>query len=220
MFIGHYAASFVAKKVAPQISLGAYFVAAQLLDILFSIFVLCGIEKLRIVPGFTAVNDYDLYDMPFTHSLVGALVWAVIATALVFAVIRKRVEALAFGAVVFSHFVFDVPVHTPDLPLLGNDSPKLGFGLWRWAGATIALELAMLVIGLVVYWRFVRPLLQNAPSRRRQLGAFSAALVLLTIATPFLPPPANGTAFAGQALFGYVVLALLARRVDQPPIRD
>ena len=75
MFIGHYGVSLAAKRWAPGLSLGWTFLAVQLLDVLFAIFVLTGIERLAIVPGFTAYNPYDLIFMPYTHSLVGALVW-------------------------------------------------------------------------------------------------------------------------------------------------
>jgi hypothetical protein len=216
MFIGHYAASFAEKKAAPKLSLGLYFVAAQVLDVLFSLFVLLDIEKLRLVPHFTETNDYDLYYMPFTHSLVGALAWSVASAVAIFFALKLRKEAIAFGVVVFSHFVFDVPVHTPDLPILGEDGTKIGFGLWRhWYLAT-ALELVLLAIGLVMYLQFMKPLMLADPKRKTQIAAFSALLVLLTIATPFLPQPTSGAMFAGQALAGYIGLALLAKHIDRP----
>jgi hypothetical protein len=216
VFIGHYGASFVAKKLAPKLSLGVYFVAAQVLDVLFSIFVLLGIEKMRLVPGFTETNNYDLYYMPYTHSLVGAVLWGFVSAAIVFAVVKCAPEAIAFGGVVISHFLFDIPVHTPDLPLLGNDSTKIGFGLWRhWYEAT-ALELLFIGIGLAIYWRQMKPVMDRDAKKRTQITAFSAVLVLLTIATPFLPQPTSGASFAGQALFGYAVLAFVAARVDGP----
>src|ERR1700736_4483396 len=125
MFIGHYGVSFAAKRFAPRTSLGTLFLAVQLLDVLFAIFVLAGIEKLRIVPGFTQYNAYDLYYMPYSHSLAGALGWSVAAGLMTLALGGRR-SARWIAAAVFSHFVFDVPMHTPDLPILGNDSPKIG----------------------------------------------------------------------------------------------
>jgi hypothetical protein len=216
MFIGHYAASFAAKKAAPKLSLGLYFIGAQVLDVLFSLFVLLGIEKMRLVPGFTETNNYDLYYMPFTHSLVGAFAWAVVSAFVIFFALKLRREAIAFGVVVFSHFVLDVPVHTPDLPILGEDGAKLGFGLWRHWQAATALELVLLAIGLIIYVRFMKPITLAAPKRKTQIALFSALLVLLTIATPFLPQPTSGAMFAVQALAGYVGLAFLARYVDRP----
>jgi hypothetical protein len=216
MFIGHYGASFVAKKLAPKLSLGAYFVAAQLLDVFFSIFLVLGIEKIRFVPGFTETNDYVLTFMPYTHSLVGSLVWGLASGLVVFWIVREARAAIAFGAVVFSHFVFDIPVHTPDLPIFGNDSLKIGLGLWRhWYEAT-ALELLVLGVGLAIYWRQMLPAMDHEPKRRSQIVLFFAVLVILTIATPFLPQPTSAISFAGQALFGYAFLAFLAGRVDRP----
>ena len=78
MFVGHYGVSLAAKRWAPGLSLGWLFLAVQALDVLFGAFVLLGIEKMAIVPGFTAYNPYDLFFMPYSHSLVGALVLLVI----------------------------------------------------------------------------------------------------------------------------------------------
>src|SRR5215467_1901583 len=98
MFIGHYGVSFAGKKPAPRLSLGVLFLAVQLLDILFALFVLLGIEKLRIVHGYTAYNPYDLYSMPYSHSLLGALLWSA-TTALVAAAIRRSRERRCRAAV-------------------------------------------------------------------------------------------------------------------------
>src|SRR5437899_5173687 len=119
MFIGHYGVSFAAKRFTPRTSLGWLFLAVQLLDVLFAIFVLAGIEKLRIVPGFTEYNAYDLYYMPYSHSLIGALGWSAAAGVLVLALGGQR-SSLWVAAAVFSHFLLDVPMHTPDMPILGN----------------------------------------------------------------------------------------------------
>src|SRR2546427_7880327 len=79
MFVGHYGVSFAAKKADPSIPLWVLFIAVQLLDVLWAPFVLLGIEKVRIVPGITASNPLDLYYMPYTHSLVAATGWSVVA---------------------------------------------------------------------------------------------------------------------------------------------
>jgi len=65
MFVGHYGIAFGAKPAAPFVPLWVYFIAVQWLDVVWSILVLLGIEKLRIVPGITEANAYDLYYMPF-----------------------------------------------------------------------------------------------------------------------------------------------------------
>jgi hypothetical protein len=73
MFVGHYGVAFAVKTPRNKISLWVLFVAVQLLDFLWAPFVLFGIEKVRFVPGITATNALDLYYMPYTHSLIGAL---------------------------------------------------------------------------------------------------------------------------------------------------
>ena len=79
MFIGHYGPSFACKAAKPAIPLWVLFLAVQFVDIVWSILVLLGIEKVRIVPGFTATNPLDLYYMPYTHSLLAAAIWALAA---------------------------------------------------------------------------------------------------------------------------------------------
>src|SRR5712691_5964003 len=76
MFVGHYGVSFAAKSSATSIPLWVLFIAVQLLDVAWAPFVLLGVEKVRIVPGITASNPLDLYYMPYTHSLVAALLWS------------------------------------------------------------------------------------------------------------------------------------------------
>jgi hypothetical protein len=92
MFIGHYGVSFAAKRFAPRTSLGVFFLAVQTLDVLFAVFVFAGVEKLRIIPGFTEYNAYDLYFMPYSHSLAGALAWSVAAGGLAWALDGRRAE--------------------------------------------------------------------------------------------------------------------------------
>ena len=58
------------------------------------------------------------------------MVWSA-AAGLVAVALGYRRAAPWIAAAVFSHFLLDVPMHTPDMPILGNDSTKIGFGLWR-----------------------------------------------------------------------------------------
>src|SRR5436189_5641140 len=115
MFVGHYGVSFAAKKADPAVPFSVLFIAVQLLDVLWAPFVLLGIEKVRIVPGFTASNPLDLYYIPYTHSLVAAIGWSVDAF-LVYRAVRPvppRAAAIV-GLAVFSHWVLDFLVHRPD----------------------------------------------------------------------------------------------------------
>src|SRR5215831_12375099 len=135
MFIGHYSVSFAGKAAEPRVPLWLLFVAVQFVDVLWAIFVLLGIEKVRIVPGITASNALDLYYMPFTHSLVGAFFWSALAfrCCQFFRSLKGWRTGLLVGAAVFSHWVLDLVVHRPDLALYDN-TLKMGFGLWNYRG--------------------------------------------------------------------------------------
>lgn len=204
MFIGHYGVAYAAKTVAPRVPLAAYFLAVQALDVLFSVFVLGGIEHMEIVHKYTSYNPYRLYDMPITHSLVGSLGWAV-AIGIVAAILRSpRRESLWLGLAVFSHFILDLPVHTPDLSIAGNDTAMLGLGLWNNVPLVLGLELLILMGGWLLFTRSQRA---DAMFPKQRNRIFVGILALLTIVTPFMPDPASPTAFAVQALVLYGALA-------------
>jgi hypothetical protein len=204
MFIGHYGVAYAAKAVAPKAPLAAYFLAVQVLDVLFSVFVLGGVEHMEIVHNYTSYNPYRLYDMPITHSLVGSLGWAV-AVGIVAAMLRlPRRESLWLGLAVFSHFILDLLVHTPDLSIAGGDTARLGLGLWNNVPVVLVLELLVLLGGWLLFNRSKR---SDAAFPKQRNRIFLGILVLLTIATPFTPDPTSPTAFATQALVAYCALA-------------
>jgi len=215
MFIGHYGVSFAAKRWAPRVSLGWLFLAVQVLDVLFSIFLLLGIEKMAIVPGATAYNPYDLYFMPYTHGLVGALVWSVLfglgAHLLAGRGRKGAAVGIAIGACVLSHWVLDLPMHTRDLPLAGNDSPKVGLGLWRNRYLSLAAELIALWVGAALWLR------TPGETARAPVASwlFLALLTVALLSTPFMPDPSSAAGFAVTALVAYVGLSVLAAWVDR-----
>jgi len=218
MFIGHYGVSLAAKKYESRISLGILFLAVQFLDILFAILVLLNIEHMRIVPGFTKFNPYDLYYMPYSHSLLGSLLWSMLVALIYWWVFggqgdSGRKGAAILGFAVFSHFLLDVPMHVHDLPvLMSESSTKLGLGLWNHRNLSLLAEAVCFFGGAFLYLRSTQ-----AVSKFGKAITATVFLVLsvLLFLTPFLPPPANSRAFAFQALGSYFLLALLAECVDR-----
>jgi len=148
MFVGHYGVSFAAKPVGARVPLWVWFIAVQWLDVIWSVLVLMGIEKVRIVPGFTEANPLDLYYMPFTHGLPGSIVLSLVFGGIVglFTTANRGPTILLVAAAAFSHWVLDLVVHTPDLPLYDNTA-KVGFGLWRQVAFSFPLELVVLGLG-------------------------------------------------------------------------
>ena len=78
MFIGHFAAGLAAKQAVPRVSLAVLFAAAQLADILWPVFLMLGLEQVRIEPGVTAFTPLDFISYPYSHSLLMLAVWGVV----------------------------------------------------------------------------------------------------------------------------------------------
>jgi membrane-bound metal-dependent hydrolase YbcI (DUF457 family) len=197
MLLGHYGVAFAAKRAAPRTSLGMLNFAAELLDELWPIFVLMGLETVRVVPGLTAANPLDFVYYPYSHSLVAAIGWSVLLGLLYYATRRCRRGALVAGLLVLSHWFLDLPMHRPDLPLWPGSDVRVGLGAWRSIPLTIAIELVVFVGGLVVYLRTTRAIDRIG---RWGLGAMVAVLLGIFFGgfTGALPP--NGQAVAMGAL--------------------
>jgi hypothetical protein len=212
MFVGHYGVTFAIKAARRTIPLWVLFIAVQLLDVGWSILVLFGIEKVRIVPGITASNPLDLYYMPYTHSLIAAILWSVAAGGLAKLVrLLRDWSAMALLAVgVFSHWVLDWLVHQPDLPLYDN-AMKVGLGLWNYPAAALTLEAVLLFVGIIMYLRSGKP--ANTVGR---FGPLVFGFVMLAIQGYifFGPPPVSPSAAAITALASYIVFAALAQWLD------
>lgn len=203
MFVGHYGVSFAAKRADRSIPLWTLFVAVQLLDVIWAPLVLLGVEKVRIVPGFTATNPLDLYYMPYTHSLVAALAWSVVGALAyqLFARPASSRSSIIVGAAVFSHWVLDFVVHTRDLPLYDN-SAKVGLGLWNAPAIALALEGLLLLGG--IWWCFRENL-----SRATGTFVFGICMVAIQAYIFFGPPPTSDKTLAWTAIVAYAAFALV-----------
>ncbi len=148
MFIGHFGVALAAKRVAPKTSLGALILAAQFLEFLWPVFVLLGIEHVRIVPGATGVSPLDFTDYPISHSLLMATMWAVLFGTVDYALRRNVRIALVLGTAVLSHWALDFIVHRPDLQLYPGGKIRVGLGVWNSLPASIALEVLFFGVGV------------------------------------------------------------------------
>jgi hypothetical protein len=203
MFVGHYGAGFAAKRAEPSVPLWVLFVAVQFLDVLWAPLVLLGIEKVRIVPHFTASNALDLYYMPYTHGLLTALFWSLFAGALYYFMARpsRRRAGVLVGLAVFSHWILDFVVHVPDLPLYDN-SAKVGLGLWNMRALAYGLESAVLLGGISLCVR-------GRHARTLRTWIFGVLLLAIQAFNTFLaPPPTSDRAFAVRALVAYSAFAV------------
>jgi hypothetical protein len=150
VFLGHIAVSFAGRRAAPSASLGTWILSTQLVDLIWPVFLLMGLEHVRIEPGATAFTPLDFYDYPLTHSLIAGIGWAVLFAGVRVARGSRAATALLLAAGVVSHWALDVISHRPDVPVMPN-GPYLGLGLWNSIPATLIVELSMFAGGLWLY---------------------------------------------------------------------
>jgi hypothetical protein len=217
MFLGHYGVAMALKRAEPKLSLGTLFLAVQLADLLWSIFVLLGWEHARIVPGYTAVTPLEFLDYPISHSLVAAMAWGIVAAAIYYSwptrdTTRHWQAAAIVGVAVFSHYPLDVLVHVPDLPIYGDDSTKLGLGLWNNPTATMIAELLVFGIGLGLY---VALKSHRHPVRIGRLAVLVVVLVGTYLASLYGPLPSNMTTVAVSGIVFIPAAAALAGWADR-----
>jgi len=201
MFIGHNAFAFATKRIAPRGSLGVYTAAVMLPDLIWPIFLLLGIEHVRIQPGATRFTPLDFYDYPWTHSLVMTIAWGLFFGGIYMAMTRYLRGAVWVALGVVSHWVLDFIVHRPDLPLYPH-GPKFGLGLWNSPPATIVIESAMFAVAVLIYRSGTEPI-----DRIGSIGmwSFIIALALIYIANASGNPPPSARAVAYLALAGWLL---------------
>jgi len=214
MFVGHYAASLALKKFEKRTSLGVLFLAVQFVDILFFPFVLLGIERMNIVENFTQSTHFELEYLPYTHSLLAFVLWSVAAYAVFrWVLVKNHAVAMVVALAVFSHWLFDLLVHTPDLPLWSDTTAKLGFGLWNNAIATYALEAGLLLLAL---WLYLRSTKATTAVGKYGMGVFVGFLLLVNISNIFGPPMVDTKlGLAVFALTAYLLFAVAAFWLDR-----
>jgi len=215
MFVGHYGIAFAARGVEKRLPLWAYFIAVQWVDILWTVLVFFGVERVHVEPGVNPSGPlvFDYY--PYTHSLMAAIGWAAVAYGLFrFLLARGQGSQLAAGMLglcVFSHWMLDLVVHLPDLPLV-DESRKVGLGLWYHPMLELAVELVLLFGGLAFY--FARsPRLTKA--RKATLLIFCLVMTAFQLAGSFGPPPPSIRIMAVSGLVLYLGFAVVAWLVER-----
>lgn len=212
MFIGHHAVAFAAKRVAPRTSLGVLLGAALLLDLIWPLLVLAGVERFRIEPGHTAFTPLAFDHYPCSHSLVSAVALALALGLAYWVLTRLSAGAWMVFACVVSHWLLDFISHGPDLPLAPGVARRVGLGLWNSVPATMTVEILLLGAGV---WLYLRATPATARSRRIALGIFVAFLGLLYLGNAFGPPPPNPRVVAWVGLASWV-FPCWAGWIDRP----
>ncbi len=218
MFVGHYSVAFAARSERNKIPLWVLFVAVQFLDYIWATLVLFGIEKLRVIKGFTAGSMLDSYFHPYSHSLIAAILWSVVAAigykpfCSWLGYSYKKSASLVVGAAVFSHWILDLIAHPRDLAIYDN-TWKVGFGFWNYRDPEFALEIALLAGGIILYLaRNVMPAIRKAAAI-----AFGIALVVVQLGDTYVPrtPLTDKATVMGVWIFYtlFVVVAFVVEKI-------
>ncbi len=200
MFIGHIAVGLAGKRMAPSVSLATWLASVQLVDLLWPIFLLTGLEHVRIAPGITQFTPLDFYDYPITHSLVGSACWAALFAGGWLLARGNRPIAALLAAGVVSHWVLDAISHRPDMPVLPR-GPYVGLSLWNSVAATLVVELTMFAAGIALYVR-------GGGTGRRRISFWLLMAFLLGVyfAASFGPPPPDTRTLAFSALTAWLLI--------------
>jgi hypothetical protein len=203
MFIGHFAVGLGAKRFAPRTSLGWLLAAVLFLDLIWPLFVLSGLEVVRIDPGNTTFTPLDFVSYPWSHSLLMTLVWAGLLAGLYHWKARYRPGTIAIAVGVASHWLLDFVSHRPDLPLAPGVRFKVGLGLWNNVYATVGVELALLAAGVALYVSATRPV-----TRAGSIGfwAFLGLLGFLYAGAVRGDPPPNLAVLVVTALSAWLAV--------------
>lgn len=205
MFVGHFGVGLAAKKIAPDINLGFLFIACQLLDLIWPVLVLVGVEQVAVDQSATTVTPLNFLHYPYSHSLVMTLLYSLVGAFVTWRVFKSARVGIVIGFTVFSHWILDFITHRPDLPLLLGDR-KVGLGLWNSVWGTLAVEVSIFIIGIILY-------LQSSPLmyRKRKIVywsmiGFLSIVYMGNIFGPKAPVGTPAAAIAGPALSMWLIV--------------
>ena len=147
MFVGHFAIAFLLWRLFPQVPLPVVLIAVSFPDLLWSLLVPAGVEKVRINPDSPLQKFIVFEKFPYSHSLVLGSVWSLIVGLFIAALLKNPLVIPVFVAGSASHWLLDSVVHMKDLPVLGFDGDrKVGAGLWKRGPVAFIVEYAFYAI--------------------------------------------------------------------------
>jgi hypothetical protein len=210
MFAGHIGAAMAIGRAERRVNVGVFVAAALLLDVLLWLFVLLGWESV-VIPADFAIRHQPEFVFPYSHGLLAALGWSLLAAAATFVwhpLTGLRLRASAWvGLAVFSHWLLDALVHAPEMPLAGGDSIMLGLGLWNSLPDALAFEGFVTLGGL---WLFLSG---STLSSGRRFGLAALTFLMLAFTTAGMsiaPAPPSAAAMAASSLGTIVIVCVLA----------
>lgn len=210
MFAGHIGAALALGRAERRVNVAVFVFAAMLLDFVLWLFVVLRRESVTIPVDFASTHQPH-FVFPYSHGLLAGIGWSALAgAAMLLARAQAKQPAIrAAGlvvAAVFSHWLLDALVHAPELPLAGDDSMKVGLGLWQHMPVALASEAAIAVAGLYLF------LSGSALSRARKIALTVLTLSILAftiVGMTVAPPPPSALAMAASSLAIIVIVCAL-----------
>jgi membrane-bound metal-dependent hydrolase YbcI (DUF457 family) len=183
---GHFGFAAAVKSRAPEAPTWALLLASVWMDVIFVPLFAVGVETIEPLHGASAQGyGTGIIHADWTHSLLGALLIA-ISFGLVCAWPWGRKVGAILAAVVFSHWLLDLPMHHQDMPLLPGNAghlPLLGFGLWSMPALAVALELLLIGVGSWLYWKKALEVAAAASASPRPAHVATLAMALSGLVT-------------------------------------
>ncbi len=170
--------------MTPQRNVGWWVFCVFLSDFLLGVFALLGWEHASGLADYPRLH-YLTFTFPYSHGFMATLVWSGAAAVVAFLAWRDIRAAAVAALAVSSHFILDALVHVQGLPLLGEGSAKVGFGLWRNLPLALALEALLVTAGIFLY-------LRRGFSGRRPVRAWAQAATVALLAVLLLAGQAFG----------------------------
>ena len=218
MFAGHVGAGLAIAGAERRVNVGVFITAALLLDGVLWLLVLLGWEQVALPANFIRTHQPD-FVFPYSHGLAAGLAWSAVAGAVAFVACARRPPARArvaalIAAAVFSHWLLDALVHQPELPLAGAASTRVGLGLWQQMPWALAVEAAIVAVGLLLFVRASR----LPRGKLLALIALTFIILVFTVAgMTIAPAPPSAQAMASSSLATLVVICALVFWLGRAP---
>jgi hypothetical protein len=215
MLVGHFAISLLGKRIEPKLSVGTLMFAAMLPDVLWCLFLIGGLEQIRVNSGSTF--KLEAVEIAYSHSLLTGVVWGGLLALFYFGRFsNKRGAWLLLGAVL-SHWLLDVLSHPPDMPLAPGMQTRLGLGLWNSIPATLIIEGGFWIVSIGIYLSVTRA------RSRASLALFWFPVAFLTLAwygNIAGPPPSDPSSIRFTSLIFFLLTIGWAYLLEKtrPPV--
>ena len=145
--INHAATALLLKKKAPSQAIFPLLVSTQLMELFWVFFNFTGIEHYSVIE-----EQLHLDFLPYSHSVLSALLLSLLGYSFIRWVLRNPSLALPFAIGVLSHLILDVVFHEKDIHLWTfTEGPSWGLGIIRYPVVNFILELCY---GIFCWWYY------------------------------------------------------------------